>query len=84
MVAVAMRLLGLGNLCAHGHLNGGPWRQCQCHCHACKGYFPEHHGTIFHGKRVPVEMIVHVLACLAERLSIRATARVFDIDLHSA
>jgi hypothetical protein len=56
--------LGLGNLRANGHPNGGPWRQC--HCTACDGSFPEHHGTIFHGKRVSVELIVRVLACLAE------------------
>ena len=42
--------------------------------------FPEHHGTIFHGKQVAVERIVHVLACLAEGLGIRATARVFEVD----
>ena len=70
--------LGLGNLRANGHPSGGPWRQF--HCTACKGYFPEHHGTIFHGKRVAGELIVHVLACLAEGLGIRATARVFEVD----
>jgi transposase-like protein len=70
--------LGLGNLRANGHPNGGPWRQF--HCTACDGYFPEHHGTIFHGKRVAVECIVRVLACLAEGLGIRATARVFEVD----
>ena len=69
--------LGLGNLRANGHPNGGSWRQCQCT--ACEGYFPEHHGTIFHGKQVAVELIVHVLACLAEGLGIRATARVFEV-----
>src|SRR3989449_8606421 len=70
--------LGLGNLRANGHPRGGPWRQC--HCTACKGYFPEHHGTIFHGKQVAVERLVHVLARLAEGLGIRATARVFEVD----
>src|SRR5437870_4291611 len=69
--------LGLHNLRANGHPNGGPWRQCQCT--ACEGYFPEHHGTIFHGKQVAVELIVRVLACLAEGLGIRATARVFEV-----
>jgi IS1 family transposase len=69
--------LGRGNLRANGHPNGGPWRQFQCT--ACEGYFPEHHGTIFHGKQVAVELIVHVLACLAEGLGIRATARVFEV-----
>jgi transposase-like protein/IS1 family transposase len=69
--------LGRGNLRANGHPNGGPWRQFQCT--ACEGYFPEHHGTIFHGKQVAVDLIVHVLACLAEGLGIRATARVFEV-----
>jgi IS1 family transposase len=69
--------LGRGNLRANGHPGGGPWRQF--HCTACEGYFPEHHGTLLHGKQVAVELIVHVLACLAEGLGIRATARVFEV-----
>ena len=69
--------LGLYNLRANGHPSGGPWRQFQCT--SCDGYFPEHHGTIFHGKQAAVELIVHVLACLAEGLGIRATARVFEV-----
>ncbi len=44
--------VGLGNLRAHGHPNGGPWRQV--HWTSCGGYVSETHGTIFHGKRVPV------------------------------
>jgi len=70
--------LGLGNLRANGHPSGGPWRQC--HCTACTGYFPAHHGTLFHGQQGAVELIVRVLACLAEGLGIRATARVFEVD----
>jgi IS1 family transposase len=70
--------LGLNNLRANGHPSGGPWRQF--HCTACDGYFPEHHGTIFHGKQAAVELMVRVLACLAEGLGIRATARVFEVD----
>jgi hypothetical protein len=69
--------LGLNNLRANGHPSGGPWRQL--HCTSCDGYFPEHHGTIFHGKQAAVELIVRVLACLAEGLGIRATARVFEV-----
>jgi IS1 family transposase len=72
---------GLGNLRANGHPSGGPWRPC--HCTACQGYFPEHHGTILHGKQVAVELIVRVLACLAEGLGIRATARVFEVDANT-
>jgi IS1 family transposase len=73
--------LGLGNLRANGHPSGGPWRQF--HCTSCKGYFLETHGTIFHGKQAAVELIVRVLACLAEGLGIRATARVFEVDPHT-
>ncbi len=70
--------VGLGNLCANGHPSGAPWRQL--HCSSCKGYFLETHGTIFHGKRVSVDLIVHVIGCLAEGLGIRGTARVFEVD----
>jgi hypothetical protein len=69
--------LGLGNLRANGHPSGGPWRQF--HCTSCKGYFLETHGTIFYGKQASVELIIRVLACLAEGLGIRATARVFEV-----
>jgi IS1 family transposase len=73
--------LGLGNLRANGHPSGGPWRQF--YCTSCKGYFLETHGTIFHGKQASVERIVHVLACLAEGLGLRATARVFEVDANT-
>src|SRR5256712_6373164 len=70
--------LGLGNLRANGQPSGGPWRQLSCR--SCEGYFLETHGTLLHGKRVSVELIVRVLACFAEGLGIRATARVFEVD----
>jgi IS1 family transposase len=73
--------LGLGNLRANGHPSGGPWRQL--YCRSCHGYFLETHGTMFHGKRLSVELIVRVLACLAEGLGIRATARVFESDANT-
>src|SRR5262249_54606829 len=69
--------VGLGNLRAHGHPNGGPWRQC--HCTACQGSCPEPHGTLFHGKRVAVDLLVHVIGCLAAGLGIRGTARGFEV-----
>ena len=72
--------LGLGNLRANGHPSGGPWRQFPWT--SGKGYFLETHGTIFHGKQAAVELIVRVLACLAEGLGIRATARVFEVAPH--
>src|SRR2546429_9222114 len=70
--------VGWGNLRANGHPSGGPWRQLLCV--VCRGYFLETLGTLFHGKRVAVELIVSVLACLAEGLGIRGTARVFEVD----
>src|SRR5215470_17021216 len=73
--------LGLNNLRANGHPSGGQWRQF--HCTSCDGYFPEHHGTIFHGTQAAVELIMPVLACLAEGLGIRATARVFGVDANT-
>jgi transposase-like protein len=70
--------LGLGNIRSNGHPSGGPWRRL--YCSRCQGYFLETHGTIFHGKRVAVELLVRLMACLAEGLGIRGTARVFEID----
>jgi IS1 family transposase len=70
--------LGLGNISSNGHPSGGPWRQL--YCSRCQGYFLETQGTIFHGKRVAVELLVRVIACLAEGLGIRGTARVFELD----
>jgi IS1 family transposase len=70
--------VGWGNLRANGHPSGGPWRQLLCI--ACRRYFLETLGTLFHGKRSSVEIIVRVIACLAEGLGIRGTARVFEVD----
>src|SRR2546423_27788 len=70
--------LGQGNIRANGHPGGQPWRQLQCV--SCHGYLYETHGTIFHGKRASVDLIVRVISCLAEGLGIRGTARVCEID----
>jgi len=70
--------VGWGNLHANGHPSGGPWRQL--HCTACKGYFQETHGTLFHGKCVAPALLVWAVGALAEGLGIRAVARVFEVD----
>jgi hypothetical protein len=70
--------VGWGHLRANGHPNGGPWRQC--HGTACQGYVLETLGTLLHGKRASVELIVRVIACLAEGWGLRGTARVFEVD----
>ena len=70
--------VGWGNLRANGHPSGGPWRQLLCV--ACRRSFLETLGTLLHGKRASVELIVRVIACLAEGLGIRGTARVFEVD----
>jgi hypothetical protein len=48
--------VGLGNLSANGHPNGGPWRQL--YCSQCEGYVLETHGTPLHGKRVAPDLLV--------------------------
>src|SRR5256884_1102690 len=70
--------VGWGNIRANGHPTGGSWRQLLCV--ACRRYFLETLGTLFYGKRTSVELIVRVIACLAEGLGIRGTARVFEVD----
>src|SRR5881628_582453 len=45
--------VGLGNISANGHPNGGPWRQL--HCISCGGSVQETHGTPLHDKRVAPE-----------------------------
>jgi len=61
--------VGLGNLQANGHPSGGPGRQW--HCTACKGYFQETHGTLFHGKRVAPDLLVWAVGALVEGLGER-------------
>ena len=69
--------VGWGNLRANGHPSGGRWRQLLCI--ACRRSFLESLGTLLHGKCAAVDLIVRVLACLAEGLGIRGTARVFEV-----
>src|SRR5262245_17443544 len=70
--------VGLGNLRANGHPNGGPGRQVQCT--ACGGYVLETHGTRLHGKRVSAECRVRVITGVAEGLGSLGTALVFEVD----
>jgi IS1 family transposase len=70
--------VGWGNLRANGHPSGDPWRQLLCV--VCRGSFLETLGTLFHGTRASVDLIVRVIACLAEGLGLRGTARVFEVD----
>jgi IS1 family transposase len=70
--------VGLGNLRANGHPNGGPWRQL--YCSQGEGDVLETHGTPFHGKRVSPDLLVWAVGALAEGLGIRAVARVFEVD----
>ena len=70
--------LGLNNIVSNGHPNDGIWRQLQCV--VCGKYFMETTGTIFYGSRTPPETIWMALSAMAEGLSIRSTARVFDVD----
>jgi hypothetical protein len=49
-------------------------------CLKCQGYFLETYGAPLHGKRVPVELLVRVVATVAEGLGLRAMARIFEVD----
>jgi transposase-like protein len=69
--------VGWGNLRANGHPNGGPWRQLLCV--VCRRSFLETLGTLLHGKHASVELIVRVIACLADGMGIRGTARVCEV-----
>src|SRR2546430_2073553 len=73
-------MVGLLWLCIMLHRvwpSRGPWRQL--YCRSCHGSFLETHGTLLHGKRLSVALMVRVLTCLAEGLGMRATARVFEV-----
>lgn len=70
--------VGWGNLRANGHPHSGPWRQLLCV--VCRRSFLEPPGTRLHGKRASVDLIVRVIACLAEGVGLRGTARVFEVD----
>lgn len=52
--------------------------QCQMYqCEWCKQRFSEMQGTVFFGLKTPAETVYRALAALAERVSIRSTARIF-------
>jgi hypothetical protein len=69
--------VGRGNIRAHGHPGGKPWRQLQCV--ACQRYCQEPHGTVLHAQRVAPQMWVWAVGARAEGLGIRAVARVFAV-----
>lgn len=70
--------VGLGHLRAKGPPNSAPWRPLPCP--ACGGYVVETPRTISHGQRVPVELLVRAIACVAEGVGLRGPARVFAVD----
>jgi transposase-like protein len=70
--------VGFGNIRANGHPNGRGRRQFVCL--NCRGYFLQTVGTPFQGKQVDPDKLVWAIAALAEGLSIRAVARVFEVD----
>jgi hypothetical protein len=45
----------------------------------CRTYFLETQGTVFQSKRIPAELLVRVMAALAEGIGLRAAARVFEV-----
>jgi hypothetical protein len=57
-------LAGIEQPARHRASQRCPW--CQFRCTSWKGYFLKTQGTLLHGKRVALKLMVHVLACLAE------------------
>lgn len=70
--------VGLGNIVANGHPNGGRWRQL--HCTVCGKYFAESTATVFHRSRLSPDLLCQVITALAEGLDLQAAARVFGVD----
>ncbi len=59
-------------------IKGGEKRQ-MFECQWCHTKFSETRGTVFFGLKTPSETIYRALACQAEGMGIRATARVFQV-----
>lgn len=50
-------------------------------CQWCKRRFSETRGTVFFGLKTSQETVYRTLACLAEGQSLRATARIFEVEV---
>src|SRR5262249_29571190 len=72
---------GRGNLRANGHPSGGPWRQPPWGVFRDSFFLSPR--TLFSCKRTSLWLIVRVIACLAEGLGIRGTARVFEVEANT-
>lgn len=70
--------VGLGNISANGHPNGGRWRQL--YCTVCGGYFMETLGTIFYRSPLPPDTLSKIIQGLAEGWPLHSIARVFQVD----
>ena len=70
--------VGLRNIVANGHPNGGRWRQLQCT--VCSAYFMETIGTIFYRSSLPPETLCRIVQGLAEGWNLHSIARVFGVD----
>ena len=70
--------VGLGNIVANGHPNGGQWRQL--HCTVCGAYFMETTGTIFYRSPLLPDTLCRIIQGLAEGWNLHSIARVFEVD----
>jgi hypothetical protein len=68
---------GWGHLRAHGQPNGAPWGQRLGV--VGRRYCLEPRGTLCHGQRASADLIMRVIACLAEGLGLRGPARVVEV-----
>ncbi len=70
--------VGLGNIIANGHPNGGRWRQL--YSTVCQGYFMETVGTIFYRSPLAAETLCQIIQGLAEGWHLHSIARVFQVE----
>ncbi|MFQ5859351.1 MAG: hypothetical protein ACE5LU_27435 [Anaerolineae bacterium] len=52
-------------------------------CEWCQTRFSETQGTVFYGLKAPEETVYRALKALAEGVSIRSTARIFDVEVET-
>jgi hypothetical protein len=70
--------LGRGPIRSHGPPGGQPWRPLPCG--SCHGDCSATHGTLWHGPRSSPQLLGRVIACWAEDVGSRGTARGGAID----
>jgi transposase-like protein/IS1 family transposase len=62
------------------HQKNGHALSIMYRCVSCRGFFSERRFTGYSGLKLPPEKIVRIVHCLVEGVSVRATARLVDVE----